>query len=62
MKLESIRVAERDLGQWCASTGIMNDVLYYPTDIPMSFCKIICSELCWSFVEASMGRCDLVSF
>lgn len=61
MKLESIRVAEGDFGQRCASARIVDYVFDYTTDIAMFFGEIICPELCWSLVQASMGRCIFVS-
>lgn len=56
MKLESIRISEHDLCQWCASAWVVDDFLHNTANVAMSFCEVERSKLRWRFVEASMGR------
>ena len=56
VEFEAIGVTELHFGQWCASTGIVNDVFNDASNVAMFFCKVKGSELCWSLVQARMGR------
>jgi hypothetical protein len=56
--LESVGVAEDDLSERSTTSGIVNNLLDYTTDVAMSLGEIELSELRRSLVEASVGGCD----
>lgn len=55
--LEAVGIAEFYLGEWCASAGVVDDVLHDTSDISMSFTVVESSELGWSLVEAGVSGC-----
>ena len=66
VELEAVRVTELHFGQRCASTRIVNDVFDDASNVAVLLCEVKRSELCWSLVQARMGRwswhvsCDLI--
>ena len=56
MEFEAVGVTELHFGQWCASAGIVNDILDDTSNVTVLFCEVEGSELRRSLVEASMGR------
>ena len=56
MELEAVGVTELHFGQRCASTGIVNDVFNDTSNVTVLLCKVKRSKLCWSLVQARMGR------
>jgi len=55
--LELVWVSEGDLDEWCASAGIVDDVLHYTSNVSMLFGKVELSELGWGFVQSLVGSC-----
>ena len=45
-ELEVVWIAEGDFGEWCASTWIVDDLLYDTADVAMSLSVVVCSEFC----------------
>ena len=56
VELEAVRVTELHFGQRGASTGIVNNVFDDTSNITVFLREVERSELCWSLVQARMGR------
>ena len=56
VELEAVRVTELHFGQRCASTRIVNDVFDDTSNVTVFLREVERSELCWSLVQARMGR------
>lgn len=56
VEFEAVRITELHFGQRCASTGIVDDVFDDTSNVTVLLCEIKGSELCWSLVQARMGR------
>ena len=65
VEFEAVGVTKLHLGQRCASTGIVNDVFNDTSNVTVLLREVERSKLCWSLVQARMGRwswnvrCDL---
>jgi len=55
VKLVAVGVAELYSGEWCATTRVVNDLLYNSSDVSMALSEVEGSELCRCFVEAGVG-------
>jgi len=58
VELVSVRVTENDLGEWCAATGIVDNLLDYTANVAMALCIVVGSELRWGLVETGVGGED----
>jgi hypothetical protein len=52
MELESVWVAKDDLGKWCTTSWVVNDIFYDATNVSMTLSIIEVSELSWSLSQA----------
>ena len=56
VELEAVGVTELHFGQRRASAGIVNDVFDDTSNVAVFLREVERSELCWSLVQARMGR------
>lgn len=58
--MELVWVAERDLDEWCATTGVVDDVLDYTSNVSMLLGEVELSELGWCLVESLVGSYSML--
>lgn len=58
VELESVWIAENDLGEGSTTSWVVNDVLYDTTDVAVSLSIIESSELSGCLVQSGVGRED----